>query len=489
MSRPAAPAALAVLVVLVFGSGEAAAQNAAICIDPGHGGSDPGAVANGIDEKDVNLSAALAFRDWLELDSADDGGGGSWDVHMTRDTDEDVSLGARCDYANSLGVDTFMSIHANAGGGNGTETYAYASGTEADQLAHKVQEEVLDHLGTNDRGVKYADFYVLIHTSMPADLNEMAFLDTWAGNAELLSDPENLDAVGLAHLHAIQRHMGLSDYTPDDGPPPDDDPTGSITVADYPTEVEPGAAFQVTVDYETDLYAHDQLGQIVVQLKDEDGWDVLDEQVWDAEGAGVQGPAGEHTFDLTAPGGSVDKVFFVAYLTLLGGGWDERLDADSTLSDPTDVVAGGEVEGFSIAILDVPSRIQPGVDFQVTVEFTADEAAAQPAVFLMLEMVEGVTGLIVEAEEYAPDAGVVEAQGELTYTFDYEGLENSVWFHAYLGYEKGGAELASDDTEDDPTQVMWDDQGCQGCSHDRAGAAGTGLLLLLGLGSLALRRR
>ncbi len=480
---------LALVLALVALAAPARAQDAAICIDPGHGGSDPGAVANGIDEKDVNLTACLAFRDWLELDNSDGGGGGSWDVYMTRDTDTDVSLGARTDYANSLGVDYFMSIHANAGGGNGTETYAYASGTEADQLAHKVQEEVLDHLGTNDRGVKYADFYVLIHTSMPADLNEMAFLDVWAGNAELLSDPDNLDQVGLGHLHAIQRHVGLADYTPEeDGPPPDEDPVGTVTVSDYPAGVEAGVPFEITVDYTTDLHAHDELGQLVVQLKDEAGWEVLDEQVWDADGAGVQGPSGSQTFEFTAPA-DVEQVFFVAYLTLLGAGWDERLDADSTLADPTDVESGGSVEGFSVALIDVPSTIRPGTEFVIEVQFAADDAAVEKATYLMVEMIETATGLIAEAEEFEPAEGILPSDGTRSFRMDYEGLETSVWFHAFLGEEKGGVLLAEDDTEGDPTEVVHDGQGCQGCEHDRAGSVGTGALILLGLGSLLLRRR
>ena len=475
-------------LLLVVLAGPASAQNASICIDPGHGGSDPGAVGNGINEKDVNLAACLAFRDWLELDNADGGGGGSWDVHMTRDSDVDVSLGARADYANSLGVDYFMAIHANAGGGNGTETYAYASGTEADQLAHKVQEEVLDHLGTYDRGVKYADFYVLIYTAMPADLNEMAFLDVWEGNAELLSDPDNLDQVGLGHLHAIQRHVGLSDYTPDDGPPPDEDPTGTVTISDYPAAVEPGVTFDVTVAYTTDLHAHDELGQLVVQLKDESTWEVLDEQIWDAEDAGVQGPSGDQAFAFTAPD-DVDRVFFVAYLTPLGAGWDERLDADSTLADPTDVLGGESVEGFSVILLDVPTKIRPGTEFVIEVEFAADDAAAETATYLMVEMVEASTGLIVEAEEFEPTEGILPTEGARSFTMDYDGLETSVWFHAFLGEEKGGALLAEDDTEADPTEVIQDGQGCQGCEHDRGGSVGVGALILLGLGSALIRRR
>ncbi len=204
---------VAVCAAAGFGGGAAATS---ICIDPGHGGYDPGAVGNGLYEDQLNLTAALAFRDWLNLDSSDGGGGGSWAVYMTRDTDVYVSLSARSDYANSLGVDYFMCIHTNAGGGDGTETYSRYSGTNSDNLAHRVQEEVVSHLGTTDRGVKYASYSVLSNTSMPAELHEIAFIDTWAGNAQLLADPANLDEVGLAHLHAIQRHVGLSAYTPYD---------------------------------------------------------------------------------------------------------------------------------------------------------------------------------------------------------------------------------------------------------------------------------
>ena len=194
----------------------ASATAASVCIDPGHGGYDPGAVGNGLYEDNLNLSAALAFRDWMNLDSTDGGGGGSWAVYMTRDTDVYVSLSGRSDYANSLGVDYFMCIHTNAGGGDGTETYAASSGTNSDSLAHRVQEEVVSHLGTTDRGVKYAGYSVLVYTNMPAELHEMVFIDVWAGNAALLADPANLDEVGLAHLHAIQRHVGLAAYTPSD---------------------------------------------------------------------------------------------------------------------------------------------------------------------------------------------------------------------------------------------------------------------------------
>ncbi len=190
-----------------------------VCIDAGHGDFDPGAVGLGLQEKDINLTTALALRGWMLADNLDTHGGGNWDVYMTRDTDEFIALTARADYANSLGVDYFLSIHANAGGGNGTETYAYASGTTADDLAHEVNDAVVQHLGTFDRGVKYSSFTVLVKTAMPAELHEIAFIDVWSGNAELMSDDDNLVTVAKAHLYALQRMVGLPTYTPNGGVP------------------------------------------------------------------------------------------------------------------------------------------------------------------------------------------------------------------------------------------------------------------------------
>jgi N-acetylmuramoyl-L-alanine amidase len=337
MTRPWHGCLLAAVVTTVLVS-TAWAQTGSVCIDAGHGGHDPGAVGNGLYEDDLNLETALAFRDWLDLDTADTGGGGSWDVYMTRDTDVYVSLSGRCDYANSNGVDVFMCIHTNAGGGNGTETYAYTSGGSADTLAHRVQEEVLDHLGTYDRGVKYASFTVLTDTNMPADLAEMAFIDVWTGNAELLADPDNLDAVGLGHLHAAQRYFGLSAYTPGESPT---EPTATVTISGYPSSAEVGENIVISVDYSTNLHELGERGFLAVSMTDADTWIVLDEVVWDNGGAGIQGPAGDHDFTFVAPSGS-PSVYFTAYLSPLGGDWTDRYDDDSTQGDPTSIGGAGD---------------------------------------------------------------------------------------------------------------------------------------------------
>ncbi|ABY92080.1 MULTISPECIES: N-acetylmuramoyl-L-alanine amidase family protein [Thermoanaerobacter] len=149
-----------------------------IAIDPGHGGKDPGAVVENYKEKDLNLDIALKLREIL-LDK-------NISVIMTRDKDETVDLQQRCDIANKNKVDYFISIHCNSfkdPTANGTETYAYPGSIVGQNLAQYVQNEIVEMLKTANRGVKYATFYVLKHTVMPAILVETAFM----------SNPQNLD--------------------------------------------------------------------------------------------------------------------------------------------------------------------------------------------------------------------------------------------------------------------------------------------------------
>lgn len=187
-----------------------------ICLDPGHGGSDPGAVGYVV-EKDVNLDIVLRLRDLLSADTNNQAGGGSWQLYLTRDKDVYVSLEARVQYANSNNVDRFMSTHNNACnycGGNGTETYLYTQGSQqSEDLASRVQKQVVAHIGTKDRGVKKADFYVLKYTNMPAILLEAAFVDH-QGDAALLANPAKRQEIARAQMHGLQQHFGLAEFDP-----------------------------------------------------------------------------------------------------------------------------------------------------------------------------------------------------------------------------------------------------------------------------------
>lgn len=151
-----------------------------ICIDPGHGGSDPGAVgATGTLEKENNLAISLLLRDRLERNGAK--------VILTREADQDVSypdapaaeeLGARVEIANTARADIFISIHNDAFTSplaSGTTSFHYGD-TESTQLAACIQNNLTAALGTRDRGVRFASFYVIRYTDMPAVLLEIAFI-------------------------------------------------------------------------------------------------------------------------------------------------------------------------------------------------------------------------------------------------------------------------------------------------------------------------
>ncbi len=96
-----------------------------ICLDPGHGGSDPGATGTYYDEKDANLDVANAARIYMVQVPT------ITNVGMTRESDVYVSLEDRVNYANSNNFDRFISIHHNAYNATvqGTETYCYTYGS------------------------------------------------------------------------------------------------------------------------------------------------------------------------------------------------------------------------------------------------------------------------------------------------------------------------------------------------------------------------
>ncbi|SHK80622.1 N-acetylmuramoyl-L-alanine amidase family protein [Rhodothermus profundi] len=188
-----------------------------IVIDPGHGGKDPGAVANGVREKDVTLAVALKLGEYLERLLG-------VRVVYTRKDDRFVGLRERGRIANEAGGKLFISLHCNALPGNrrvhGAETYflglhkteaarrvmerensvvrleedpsQYDHFTEqelilmtlaqsaylrkSEKLAMLVQEQFARRVGRVNRGVKQAGFYVLWSASMPAILVELGFL-------------------------------------------------------------------------------------------------------------------------------------------------------------------------------------------------------------------------------------------------------------------------------------------------------------------------
>lgn len=178
------------------------------CTDPGHGGSDSGAVGFGDYEKTFNLQIGNYINSHFAADGAY--------TKMTRSSDVYVSLQGRCDIANNWGATRFVSTHCNAfsdPSANGTETYCYTYGSSYSfDLRNKTNPELVSHMGTYNRGVKTADFYVLHYTSMPAILGEVAFITNSADNNKLSSDSYRHEA-GHAYLHGMQLHYGQTTHT------------------------------------------------------------------------------------------------------------------------------------------------------------------------------------------------------------------------------------------------------------------------------------
>ncbi len=145
-----------------------------IFVDPGHGGKDVGAIgynSQGLFEKDLNLDIGLKIRCIL-IERG-------YEVMMSRDTDEYISLVDRVNKANNWGADYFISVHCNAAENvlaNGIETLYYPTSTNGKNLAQKAQTELIKQTGQTDRGIKPRDLYVLRKTRMPAILPECGFM-------------------------------------------------------------------------------------------------------------------------------------------------------------------------------------------------------------------------------------------------------------------------------------------------------------------------
>ena len=189
---------LLLLAVLAFLLLPVAAQKAIICLDAGHGGSDPGAVGQGLKEKEVVLDVVNRLATILR--------NAGYSVYLTRTGDQTVSLSSRTTYANNLGAHHFLSVHCNAfnGSANGTETYCYTSGSNTSfAMRNNVNPQVVSALNTYNRGCKTANFYVVKYTNMPAILCELAFIDH-AGDASKLGNATYRQQAAQAIFNGLQ---------------------------------------------------------------------------------------------------------------------------------------------------------------------------------------------------------------------------------------------------------------------------------------------
>jgi N-acetylmuramoyl-L-alanine amidase len=185
-----------------------------ICIDPGHGGSDPGAVnrSMGLLEKTLTLDISNRLKDLLTKEG--------WTVAMTRNTDRDVSwagspnfeeLGARTSVANGVRADIFVSIHINAAvntGAKGFSTYWFKS--QDQELAKHVQRAMMTQLTCRkDLGIRNDRFFVLAHSRMPAVLVEAGFISN-TEDAKMLSDPAFRQKIAESIMEGLRSYARMN---------------------------------------------------------------------------------------------------------------------------------------------------------------------------------------------------------------------------------------------------------------------------------------
>ncbi len=217
-----------------------------VVIDPGHGGKDPGAMAHGLQEKDIVLDVAHKLGDYIEnrLDL---------EVVYTRTDDRFIALEERGHFANRVGGDLFISVHANAyrsSAVQGTETYFLGrSKTDAarrvmkqensvvreyeenpdrydeydaeafvkgelflsasmqfsEEFAAMVQNQFKERVKRRSRGVHQAGFYVLWSASMPSVLVELGYL-TNRQEARFLNSDQGQTYLASAIFRAVRKY-------------------------------------------------------------------------------------------------------------------------------------------------------------------------------------------------------------------------------------------------------------------------------------------
>ncbi len=186
-----------------------------IAIDPGHGGSDGGAVGpSGVTEKSVTFRIAQKLEKLL----ADAGA----NVVMTRASDVDVAypdasaveeLQARCDVANDAKADIFVSIHMDAfvnQQASGTTGYFYPKTNGDERLAKFVRAGVIAQLKTDDRTTRTCNFYVVKHTNMPATLVEVAFISN-PKEEQLLKSDAGAEKAAKGIYNGIDKYFSYAD--------------------------------------------------------------------------------------------------------------------------------------------------------------------------------------------------------------------------------------------------------------------------------------
>lgn len=197
-----------------------------VFISVGHGGSDPGAFANGLKEKDLNLVVALKLNEELLRHGIT--------TLMSRSKDEEDNT--KIVECNKFKPDICVDVHFNAGKGDGFEAFCSIFGNEGKKLAQLIEAEV-KAIGQNSRGVKTKknsngrDYYAMIReTSCPTVILEGAFLDS--ADYKFVDTKAEQEALGVAYAKGILKYFGIS-YKVKEEPKPTSNKLYRVQVGAY----------------------------------------------------------------------------------------------------------------------------------------------------------------------------------------------------------------------------------------------------------------
>lgn len=175
-----------------------------VFLSAGHGGTDPGAVANGLYEKAINLNIALACKSELERHGIT--------VICSRTKDENDPVAQEVKEANASGAEIAISFHINAGGGDGFEVFHHKTSDKGKKLAGLCEKHA-KKLGQNSRGLKSGNhLYFIKRTTMPAVLIESFFIDN-VKDKSIGDSVAEQSTFGVAYAKAILEYLGIT-YKP-----------------------------------------------------------------------------------------------------------------------------------------------------------------------------------------------------------------------------------------------------------------------------------
>lgn len=173
----------------------------------GHGGSDSGAVGNGLRESDINLVQALAWEKEMKRHGVE--------VKLSRYRDENDNINEEVRECNEFNPNIAVDFHTNSGGGDGCEFLHSVVGTNSKRLANCINEEVIK-FGQNSRGLKIRtrndgrDYFAFIRdTQCPAVISECAFIDN-SNDISIVDTKAEQEAYGVAVAKGCLKYLGIT---------------------------------------------------------------------------------------------------------------------------------------------------------------------------------------------------------------------------------------------------------------------------------------